>query len=609
MNPRIGFAEAPREAGRRPRGTTAEGSIMTAKGRKTSRFVRSIAVATAAFWAAGSAGAQSGVEEIDVGCDDQGLRCRELSAAFDLPGGRSGRIRLSFEDATRLNGESFDVQAELVDPRDREVTSRLPRDTFVPGDFPVKLTVEPRRGGGLTFRRHWTLELTSDNLDFSSHTPYRLFRARPGGQFEDISFSLGSGSFRVRGAGGRFSEFLIVADMRPAARVIAAKLARLRLVLESVGGDIGTAADALGRRLDQAQEALAEGDLPQAIARIDDFLALVEARSGTDIPDDTRPDDDVEGVAARLLAGGLTLRHAIFLGLESAQGGMSGFSRRLTVGGHDVRVDLAFSEAFVARRESFEIEGEIVDADDPALLGRLPGGVRVPEEFPVLLRIGPRPGARQTFRGAFEVELRTGSLDFVGGTALRLFKAPDGGAFEDITRTYGLGSFRVRGAGGRFSEFLIVEDTRPIASILARKLESAAEVIEANAGEIPAAVRADLEAALGEIGESIEQGNFRQAIARAEAVVEAIGQASGDDIPALWRSDEPLANVAGEMISLLSTLVFSLELRDQPTAAPSGDVNGDGVVDIIDVFALINQVFGGEPPPAPLLSPSADDER
>ncbi|HEX9734442.1 MAG TPA: DUF6689 family protein [Thermoanaerobaculia bacterium] len=553
--------------------------------------------------------AQDGVTEVEVGCDDSGERCRALAARIVLPAGRVGQLRLSFADASSLSADSLEISAEIVDPRD--LRSRLPAGTYVPPAFPVLVKIEPAQGARLSFRRHWTLELVTPNLDFSSHTPYRLFRAPDGdSDFEDISLGLGSGSFRAFGAGAAFSEFVIAADLRPVERVVGGKLARLQARLAEAESAIGSGAfDDLDELLDDTLAALQSGAVGQAVGLLDAFVDRVESASGNDVPDDTVPGDGVVGVAAQLLSTALTLRHTLVLGLQSAQGGMSGFSKRLQVGPHTVDLVFEFEDAFVVDVDDLEIEGEIVDVNASGLRARLPQGVQVPAGFPVLIRVNPLAGRDQAFGGAFAIEVRTDSLDFLGGTPLRLFKAPDGGAFRDITRTYGFGSFRVGGAAASFSEFVIAEDRRPIAGVVAEKFQSVGDTIDASAGDVPAAVRGQLKAALSQVRQDVEEGRPDDALAGLESLVGSIEEAAGDSIPSLWRSGESLVNVAGELVSLLETLKFSLELQEAPTVGSPGDVNQDGKVDVGDVFFLIDQVFGDAPPPGILSPPASDEQR
>ncbi len=529
----------------------------------------------------------------EVLCDDSGLGCRAVVGQVTLPGGFAASFALRFEGATGLDPDSFAVTTELVDPRDPQLRLRLPAGTFIPSDFPVLLRIEPAEGIPLTFRRNWTLELSTENLEFSSHAPYRLFRSPGVGRFRDITTGLGSGSFRVLAAGDDFSEFLIVADLRPSTGVIGQKLDRLETLVAASAAVLDE--EVLGEledRLAAARTAFDGGELPAAIAATRDFLAFVRQQSGDGIPDMSEPGVGRTAVAGQLLASGSTLAHSLVLGLQSAQGGMSGFSRVVEVGGQTVEVAVRFEESFDVDPAGLAFAAELLDdVHDPALLARLPPGVHVPEEFPVLLRVTPDAAREQAFSGIYEIELRTEDLAFVGDSPLRLFKAPDGGAFEDITLSLGLGSFRVLAAGDDFSEFVIASDLRPEAEIVGGKLGRLEARLDANSGALPVALRLQLQAQLAQVAQSIEQGRPREAIGRVDQLVATVRRHSGEDIPALWRSDEALANVAGELLSVAETLRFSLTLAGQPAVDPA-DVNRDGQVDVGDVLHLIDRVFG-----------------
>ena len=166
----------------------------------------------------------------------------------------------------------------------------------------------------------------------------------------------------------------------------------------------------------------------------------------------------------------------------------------------------------------------------------------------------------------------------------------------------------MRGAAASFSEFLIGEDMRPAETVTAQKFEALVAVLEANADEVPAALGEQLEADIEQIRQAWEQGLYGVAIDGIVPVAETILEASSGSLTALWRSGAAV-NVAGELRSLLETLVFSLELQQAPPVAQPGDVNLDGRVDVGDVFFLIDQVFGDSPPPAGLFSPSRSDEQ
>lgn len=563
----------------------------------TGRLLGTVALAAwtlAALTIASPLAAQGGDGTVvaEVLCDDNGINCSAISGHIHLSDEIAAGFALRFEGATGLDSGSLTITAELVDPQDQGLTARLPAGTFIPGDFPVLLTIEPTAGSAFAFRRNWTLELTTENLEFSSHVPYRLFRSPGVGRFRDITFGLGSGSFRVLAGGSDFSELLMVADLRPLDGLIGQKFDRFAALVAASAGQIEGVVDEIEGLAEAARAAYDAGDLPAALAGVQALLAFVRDQSGTAIPDTTVPAEGQVGVSGLLLSSAATLAHSLFLSLESAQGGMSGFSHVLEVGERSVELALRFEEAFDVGPGDLAFTAELIDVHDPAFLARLPDGVHVPEEFPVLLRITPDAAREQAFSGLFEIELVTDDLAFVGDSPLRLFKAPDGGAFEDITHSLGLGSFRVLAGGSDFSEFVIAADLRPLDEVVGDKLARLEGSLEANAGAIPVAVRVQLQAFLAQVGESVQQGETAQAIVQIDRFLTTVRRNSGETIPALWRPGEPLANVAGALRSVAATLRFSLSLAGRPVADPA-DVNRDGQVDVGDVLFLIGRVFGG----------------
>ena len=63
-------------------------------------------------------------------------------------------------------------------------------------------------------------------------------------------------------------------------------------------------------------------------------------------------------------------------------------------------------------------------------------------------------------------------------------------------------------------------------------------------------------------------------------------------LPSLWRSTDATVYVAGEILALVGSLRFSLDVRKAQLASDSADVNRDGLVDVRDLFVLIDRVFG-----------------
>ena len=88
------------------------------------------------------------------------------------------------------------------------------------------------------------------------------------------------------------------------------------------------------------------------------------------------------------------------------------------------------------------------------------------------------------------------------------------------------------------------------------------------------------------------------ALAKFDAFLDLVETRSGHGVPNIWVSTAaaPLVNVAAKLLSAVATTRFSLVIEGSPELDPA-DANGDGVVDALDVFYLINRVFpgGGSP--------------
>lgn len=245
-----------------------------------------------------------------------------VHATIELAGGIEADLEIEFENVVGLaTAASLGLSAELVDPTSATVLSRLPDATLisVPAAFPVQVTIEPPAVGGLAFSGIVELELHTHNLAYTAGSPLRWFSASLGGAFKDITTGAGSGSYRVRGSQGGFSEFLIVADLRPLSTVTATKFDRMSAILtdnaEAIDGDV--AAELWGL-LNTASASWTNGDPLAAIDSIEDLLETVESRSGCGLPNVWRSSRDLVNVAGELRAAGETL---IFnLGQESAQG-------------------------------------------------------------------------------------------------------------------------------------------------------------------------------------------------------------------------------------------------------------------------------------------------
>jgi hypothetical protein len=237
----------------------------------------------------------------------------ELRAGISLPGGLGADLTIGFEQVVGLTPESVGLSASLANLTDPDLLARLGQGSLLAA-FPVLLRIEPPADNGLSFRGVTSISLHTHNLDYLPGTPLRIFAAPLGGRFEDITESVGKGSYRCRGRKGSFSEFLILADLRPARMVVAEKLGRLDRILDENADAIdGAVLDDLTSLAAEIRSAWAAGQPQQAVAKTNAFLEAVKRNSGPAIPDVWRSSRDVVNVAGLLRAAGETLRFSLNL--------------------------------------------------------------------------------------------------------------------------------------------------------------------------------------------------------------------------------------------------------------------------------------------------------
>jgi hypothetical protein len=239
----------------------------------------------------------------------------QVTATLDLPG-VSADLKLTFEQAVGLTASNLGLSAQLVNPSDPNLLSRLPAGGLVtlPGAFPVLVQVQPPASGGLSFSGVYTLDLHTPNLEYAAGCPLRLFSAHDGGTFGDISTSMGAGSYRVRGTSGSFSDFVIVADARLVAGVVSQKFDDLSGLLSTYAGAISAPVlNELGNQLQTARADYQAGDSVDAATAVNGFAATVQSNSGTGIPDVWRASGDLPNVAGRLRAAAGTLSFSLGL--------------------------------------------------------------------------------------------------------------------------------------------------------------------------------------------------------------------------------------------------------------------------------------------------------
>jgi hypothetical protein len=231
------------------------------------------------------------------------------SVQVGTPGNPIADITLTFDDVSGLSAASLGISAQTINVSDPALLARLPSSlASIPSAFPVMVTIEPPAAGGLVQRRLTHVEVHTHALPYTAGTPLRLFKAPLGGRFRDITEDVLPGSVRTRGTTPGWSQFIVVADLRPSANVIVAKYSYLR-TQAAVLPDVEKAP--LLALLDASEAALGNGDFATASAKLEEFRARVSQRAGTTIPDVWKATRDVTNTAGELLAGADTLAFSI----------------------------------------------------------------------------------------------------------------------------------------------------------------------------------------------------------------------------------------------------------------------------------------------------------
>ena len=225
----------------------------------------------------------------------------------------------------------------------------------------------------------------------------------------------------------------------------------------------------------------------------------------------------------------------------------------------DVAADLTitFESTTGLNSTALEASARLIGPEDTDVLSRIPGGLGLPSTFPVLLRISPSAGSTLTFTRKRIVQLYTYNLVLDSANPLSLFCAHDGGSFEDVTKSESMGSYRVDGSGGGFSEFVVVRDTRLIDPVIVGKFDAVQAILDA--ASLPLLTRLSLLNRLGLARSAYLSGMIPLAITQLNLLVSAVQALGPLVLPNVWRADDDsVVNVAGNLLSAIDTLKFSL---------------------------------------------------
>jgi len=240
----------------------------------------------------------------------------KVEAVIHLPGDISADITLQFENAVGLTKESLGLTAEIIDVTALDFIDRLPDQlNITPSSaFPMMITIEPLTDTGFSFSGLASVDLHTHNLEYTAGTPLRFFKAPLNGEFKDITTTLGAGSLRVRGSTGRFSQFIIVADLRAPSVVISEKFDNLQMALNDFAPTISaTVYSVLLQDLNDISQFILSNNYNMASSKVNTFNRHINDNKGADIPDVWRSSRDIHNVAGELMAYANTLRFSLRL--------------------------------------------------------------------------------------------------------------------------------------------------------------------------------------------------------------------------------------------------------------------------------------------------------
>jgi Family of unknown function (DUF6689)/FIMAH domain len=230
-------------------------------------------------------------------------------------------------------------------------------------------------------------------------------------------------------------------------------------------------------------------------------------------------------------------------------------------GVYSASLKITFENVIGLTQDSISITAVQVDPNSLALIQRIGNAslFSIPALFPVMINISPTPNSSLSFTGVAEIELSTSNLIF--DKKLRLMKSPNGGNFDDITNFAGIGSYRVRGTGGDFSDFLIVMDLRPNTQAIDSKFTKLQYALSTHASKIEPVMAQNLQAKLDAALASYQSGSKQQAIDHLQSFIDDIQADEGQKVPNTYQANNlNTVNVAGDLRRHADTLIFSLKL-------------------------------------------------
>ena len=233
---------------------------------------------------------------------------------------------------------------------------------------------------------------------------------------------------------------------------------------------------------------------------------------------------------------------------------------QIAIGGlYQADLKIVFENATGLTPNSLVVSATQINPAD--LLNRLtdPALITLPGQFPIVINISPAVGSALYFTGVYTLEIHTSNLAF--DPTFRLFTSPAGGTFDDITNFSGVGSYRVHGTGGGFSDFVIVSDVRNVETVIQKKFTNLQNSLNTNASSIAPAMLQNLQAKYNAALLAYQSGAKNDAVTNLDAMNTLVVIDNGASLPYTYNASNPgKKNVGGELRRLIATLEFSLRL-------------------------------------------------
>jgi hypothetical protein len=226
-----------------------------------------------------------------------------------------------------------------------------------------------------------------------------------------------------------------------------------------------------------------------------------------------------------------------------------------------IDLEIGFENVVGLNPTALQVTARIPSLFDPALPKLTLLGVSLPVGLPVVLRIEPTGSSALSFQGIATVSLHTHNLALNSLLPLSFFSASGNGPFRDVTGSEGVGSYRVGGSTGGFSEFVIVLDLRPINGVITGKFNRVTTLLNTYAGSMEPETLDALEARIANARALYNAGSLAAASTEVAAFAEDVRTHSGADIPDVWRANDSQVNVAGQLRSAALTLKFSINRK------------------------------------------------